>query len=154
MIDFIIHQLLISMKCIHCKDKELTGRQTRFCGPVCKNRYLNSWHNSASKQKQRGLDKKIKLLKLLGEVKCSKCGYDKNFACLSFHHRKPIEKKFSLDQRACSMYSMDRLTVEAKKCQVLCLNCHSEHHNPQHKNGWLYWTRTSTRRVMSTLLHL
>lgn len=121
------------MKCIQCKKTELTGKQKRFCSYVCKNRYLNSWHNSAGKQKQKGIDKKLQLLKLLGEIKCSKCGYNKNLACLSFHHKEPNKKEFSLNQRICTAYSMKRLTEEAKKCQVLCMNCHTEHHNPQHE---------------------
>ena len=119
------------MKCIHCKEKEAGNK--KFCGRICKNRHFNSWHNTAEKQKKKGIDKKLQLIKMLGEVKCGKCGYDKNLSCLSFHHRNPNERSFGLDQRICSMYSMKRLIVEAKKCDVLCLNCHIDYHNPQHR---------------------
>lgn len=120
------------MNCIQC-GKELTGRQKRFCGRVCLNKQLNGWHNTAAKQKKKGIDKKIELIKMLGEVKCSKCGYSENLACLSFHHRDPSNKEFGIDQRKCAMYGMERLIKEAKKCDVLCMNCHTAHHNPQHK---------------------
>ncbi len=122
------------MKCIKC-NKKLKGKQTKFCSKTCKGCYSNGWHNSAKKQKQKGMDKKLQLLKMLGEVKCSVCGYHKNLACLSFHHKTPSEKEFSLDQRKCCMYSMERLITEAKKCQVLCMNCHTEYHNPQFEIG-------------------
>jgi hypothetical protein len=117
------------MKCIQCK-KELKGKQVKYCSKLCHRKHSNGWFNNAAKQKQKGIDKKFQLLNLLGEVKCSKCGYNKNLACLSFHHKNPNDKKFSLDQRICSMYSMKRLIDEAKKCQVLCMNCHTEYHNP------------------------
>jgi hypothetical protein len=129
---FISYSLFIGMNCIKCNN-ELTGKQIKYCCYKCKNNYLNNWHNTAEKQKQKGIARKLKLLKMMGELKCSECGYSKNLSCLSFHHKNPAEKKFPLDQRICSMYSMKRLIEEAKKCKVLCLNCHSAHHNPQHE---------------------
>lgn len=129
---FIIRQILIYMNCIHCK-KPLKGLQTKFCSRVCKNRFSNSWHHTSKRQKEKGVDKKIQLiLMMLGEIKCEMCNYNKNLSCLSFHHKDPSLKEFSLDQRSCSMLSMSRLTEEAKKCQVLCHNCHCELHHPQH----------------------
>ena len=72
---------------------------------------------------------------MLGKIKCNNCGYSENLSCLSFHHRDPKKKEFNIDQRKCSMYSMKRLIAEAEKCEVLCLNCHTALHNPQHKLG-------------------
>lgn len=120
------------MKCIKCGNK-LTGKQTRFCSRKCNGRYTNGWFNTAKKQKKKGIDRKLELMKMLGKIECIKCGYRKNLACLSFHHKNPKEKEFGLDQRICSMYSMKRLINEAKKCDVLCMNCHTEHHNPNHE---------------------
>lgn len=122
------------MKCIKCQTK-LKGKQTKYCGRVCKNRYLNSWHNTAEKQKQKGITRKIELIKMLGNLQCNKCGYDKNLSCLSFHHKTSSEKKFSLDQRSCSMLGMKRLIEEAKKCEILCMNCHGELHHPECEIG-------------------
>ncbi len=58
------------------------------------------------------------------------CGYDKNYAALEFHHKVPIEKLFQLDLRSLSNRSWDAILEEAKKCQLLCSNCHAEYHNP------------------------
>ena len=59
---------------------------------------------------------------------CSKCGYNKNYAALEFHHVK--DKSFSLDSRKISNTSMSKLLEELKKCILLCSNCHKEHHYP------------------------
>lgn len=126
----------IEKNCIKC-NKEIQGLKRRFCSTKCNRNYTNSWFNSSVRQKKKGIDKKIKLIKLLGELKCSKCGYEKNLSCLSFHHKDPSQKKFPLDQRSCSAFSFKRLVEEALKCQILCLNCHAAHHNPQHEIGGL-----------------
>jgi hypothetical protein len=64
-------------------------------------------------------------------AKCNECGYDKNFACLTFHHKNPKTKKFCLDLRVCSNKSWKSLLEEVAKCELLCNRCHGEHHNPQ-----------------------
>lgn len=69
------------------------------------------------------------MIKLLGGC-CSKCGYNKNYTALEFHHIK--DKSFGLDSRKISNTSMDKLLNELKKCILLCSNCHKEHHYPDH----------------------
>ena len=57
--------------------------------------------------------------------KCEICGYDKKFSsAYHFHHINPKEKEFNLS----SIKSLDKLKAEADKCQLLCVNCHSEIH--------------------------
>lgn len=46
-----------------------------FCSPKCKNKY----HQSYDSQKNRGLARKIELVKIAGG-RCSICGYHKNLA--------------------------------------------------------------------------
>lgn len=121
-------------KCIRCGNP-LSGYQLKYCSKICSNRHLNSWHNTAKRQKEKGIDKKIKLMKMLNQDGCSICGYYKNLSCLSFHHKNPKEKSFSLNQRYCSSRSVEQLVEEAKKCIVLCNNCHGELHHPQF-NDW------------------
>jgi hypothetical protein len=58
------------------------------------------------------------------------CGYNKNQAALSFHHTDTTTKLFQIDIRKCSNSSWNRLLAESEKCMLLCLNCHSELHNP------------------------
>jgi DNA-binding CsgD family transcriptional regulator len=56
---------------------------------------------------------------------CRVCGYDRCMASLHFHHRKPIEKSFALSGHGYSR-SLASLREEARKCVLLCSNCHYE----------------------------
>lgn len=57
--------------------------------------------------------------------KCVRCGYDTFIGALQFHHLDPDEKQFGLAQNGSTM-SLDALRDEAKKCILLCANCHAE----------------------------
>jgi hypothetical protein len=57
--------------------------------------------------------------------KCVRCGYDKFIGALQFHHLDRKEKSFGLAQNGSTM-GLDALREEAKKCVLLCANCHSE----------------------------
>jgi hypothetical protein len=52
-----------------------------------------------------------------------RCGYNKSIAALQFHHIDRAEKSFRL-----SVYgkSLAKLREEAKKCELVCANCHAE----------------------------
>jgi hypothetical protein len=67
--------------------------------------------------------------------KCQCCGYDKNLAVLSFHHREPENKSFDLDGRAMSSRKKEELLKELDKCDLMCMNCHQEIHHPS-KSNW------------------
>ena len=56
--------------------------------------------------------------------KCERCGYHRNIKILQFHHYKG-KKSFSISSRNRYM-SIDKLRKEAKKCKLLCPNCHYE----------------------------
>lgn len=86
--------------------------------------------NYYKKQQERAWSRKLELIRLMGG-KCSKCGYDKNIAALDFHHINPKEKEFQLDSRHLSNTHMDKIIEEAKKCVLLCANCHREVHYPE-----------------------
>lgn len=105
----------------------LSGRQTKFCSSTCKNNQLQSYHA----QQARGLNRKLYIIQKLGG-KCSVCGYKKNSSALDLHHINPKEKVFSLDLRSLSNRTQSKIDVEVNKCVLLCRNCHSELHNPQH----------------------
>jgi len=80
-------------------------------------------------QKIRRLERKLKLIELFG-AKCKICGYCKNFAALNFHHIEPKDKSFPLDIKNIGSKPWEVLLKESKKCELLCSNCHSEHHYP------------------------
>lgn len=68
--------------------------------------------------------RKDKLLQELGG-KCSRCGYNKSAWALEFHHQNPNTKEFSLSCLGLTC-SWNKLLEEAKKCIILCANCHRE----------------------------
>lgn len=115
-------------KCATCH-RPLRGRQRRFCSRRCKNVDTNNRHQSYAAQQRRGRGRKIELIRLKG-AKCEHCGYNRNYAALEFHHSDPHKKDFQLDIRILSNRRWDVILVEAKKCLLLCSNCHAEEHNP------------------------
>jgi predicted nucleic acid-binding Zn ribbon protein len=114
--------------CVVC-DQILIGKQSKFCSRKCHNQSGNKKLQNYEAQKKRGMIRKIKLINMLGG-KCESCGYNHNYAALSFHHKNPQEKSFQLDLRQCSNNSWEKLVTEVNKCQLLCLRCHAELHNP------------------------
>lgn len=56
---------------------------------------------------------------------CQRCGYDKYFSILEFHHVDPLEKESSI---YIWRKPTKRLLEELEKCILLCPNCHKEHH--------------------------
>ncbi len=56
---------------------------------------------------------------------CCICGYDRCIAALEFHHIAPMDKRFSLSHRGVAR-SIERARAEARKCVLLCSNCHAE----------------------------
>lgn len=117
--------------CLECK-KILIGQQTKFCSNVCKQK--NHWKkvkiqtNTYHSQTIRGYRRKMLLIEYFGGC-CQECGYSKNLAALEFHHLH--NKSFQLDLRTLSNNSIRVLFDEAKKCKLLCSNCHRELHNSE-----------------------
>jgi len=67
--------------------------------------------------------------------KCKACGYDKSHSALCFHHIEPQQKGFNISGIRLTSISRTLLEAEADKCDVYCLNCHSELHD---KEGWVH----------------
>ncbi len=64
-------------------------------------------------------------IKKLYGAKCQKCGYDKCIGALEFHHLDPTQKEMTISDD-CSTIKI--ALEEAKKCILLCANCHREVH--------------------------
>jgi len=73
----------------------------------------------------RYLRLKIRAIEYKGG-KCSKCGYNKCYAALEFHHRDPKAKEYSWTQLR--KFSWERVKTELDKCDLICSNCHKETH--------------------------
>jgi len=57
--------------------------------------------------------------------KCQLCGYATYAGALQFHHVDPSTKEFSVSQKGVTR-SFERALAEARKCVLLCANCHAE----------------------------
>jgi hypothetical protein len=62
---------------------------------------------------------------------CS-CG-EKVPCCLSFHHNNG-DKTGTISDMVNRGYSIKRIQSEIRKCDVLCLNCHTKLHNMKKKD--------------------
>ena len=110
--------------------KKLIGRQRVNCSTKCKNKKGNITSPSYKRQRNRGINRKLKLVKLKGGC-CEICGYKKNLTALTFHHINPNTKSFNVEMRNIANYEWNRVLKESNKCQLLCHNCHHELHHPQ-----------------------
>lgn len=84
-------------------------------------------------QKVKRRRKKIKILGVIYKGgKCQKCGYNKYFENLEFHHKDPDKKVFTISQKCNHRW----LTIkkELNKCICLCSTCHRELHVELHNN--------------------
>lgn len=72
---------------------------------------------------KRARDFKQRLVGMFGG-QCVRYGYDRCIAALDFHHRDPQTKLFNIK----TTVPWGKLVEEAKKCDLLCANCHREEH--------------------------
>jgi hypothetical protein len=59
---------------------------------------------------------------------CLICGYSRCIAALEFHHRDRRTKLFALSRQGVTR-SLEEARAEARKCILLCSNCHAEVEN-------------------------
>lgn len=100
------------------------------CELLCHNCHYEKHYNERIHIDFRRKNKLIYLE--YASLSCIKCGYDKCPASLSFHHRNPEEKLFtigSLSGKIKSLLELDEfIKSEIDKCDVLCSNCHALEH--------------------------
>lgn len=63
--------------------------------------------------------------------RCSKCKRRYPIAVYDLHHRDPSTKEFAVSNQIGNR-SLDELLAEARKCDLLCANCH----RALHAGGW------------------
>jgi transposase len=78
--------------------------------------------SSAAVSKRRR-EVKRQLIKEAGG-RCRICGFSAHPAALQFHHRDPTTKEFHLGHQG-QTRSIARMREEARKCVLLCANCHA-----------------------------
>lgn len=85
--------------------------------------YRRHHHRNKLQNKLVQRSKKLDILKALNKpAKCERCGFDRYIGALDFHHINPHEK----EGRSFSNRGLAWCIEEAKKCQLLCSNCHRQ----------------------------
>jgi hypothetical protein len=87
-------------------------------------RALDKIHSDMRLKKRKDT---IRMLREEGGGKCTDCGYNKYIDILQFHHHNGGK-----DGDVASMQSMKKMVLEAKKCILLCPNCHAIRHLTKH----------------------
>ena len=72
-------------------------------------------------------DKKELVTNIKLQLKCQKCGENKDYM-LDFHHLDPSQKEETIARMMSNNYRIDKVLDEIKKCITLCANCHREFH--------------------------
>ena len=92
--------------------------------------------NASQNVKRCAQLRKENLIKVFGS-KCCLCGFDKYPSALEFHHVHPEDKEFGLTGSGL-MKKMETQLAEAKKCILLCANCHRgvHHENISIPENW------------------
>ncbi len=109
---------------------ELTPEERILC-----NRYrrrVSYFRNQARNSEKQRLQKRLRkeeLLDLLGwPAECMECGYSRYIGALDFHHLDAASK----DNNVLKL-GREKSIQEAKKCRLLCANCHREAHSKDNK---------------------
>jgi hypothetical protein len=74
--------------------------------------------------------RRLRMKKKLVDIKggeCQICGYSRCLVALDFHHIDESTKEFELSQRDLTR-KWEKIVEEAKKCLLVCANCHREIH--------------------------
>jgi predicted HNH restriction endonuclease len=94
---------------------------------VIDKRYYEKHKKTRYKEKMERINNLKKELKIMLGGKCSRCGYDKSFCALDFHHNQG-DKEGNVS-RLIKDFSKQKALKEIRKCILLCANCHRELHN-------------------------
>jgi transposase len=85
-------------------------------------RYRCSRCNTEAVSERRRRVKEILVREAGG--RCILCGFDAYVGALQFHHRDPTTKSFEVSRQGITR-SLAKLRSEARKCVLLCANCHA-----------------------------
>lgn len=78
-------------------------------------------------QVERRLKMKQQVMTAMGVYSCQRCGFTpvlpEDHAAIDFHHHDPAGKEAGVSDLI-RRSTLDAAIEEARKCQVLCANCH------------------------------
>lgn len=107
----------IPANCVSCGNS-LSGKQILYCSTKCADYEEDRRARNVRREYINSFKKH-----------CVLCGYHKCKAALSFHHKDPDNKLFTIGADG-PKRGWDIIDAEIKKCLVLCMNCHTEIHWP------------------------
>ena len=98
--------------------------------PMCANRVATTAASGVDQEAVVRRRRKVKAI-LVSEAGgcCRLCGYDRCAAALEFHHLDRADKGLRAKSRVAWRAVIERLRAEARKCVLLCSNCHAEVEN-------------------------
>ena len=121
----------------HLSVSKFYKRENGKCELVCKkcrNKNIYKKHRYYRQQFIYKLSEHI-------EIKCQRCGYNRNFSALDFHHTGKKTYAIARELRNLTQKSFDKggkvdkiLKEILNECNILCSNCHREHHTKYHMN--------------------
>lgn len=59
---------------------------------------------------------------------CARCNHTGPPGAMHWHHRDPRQKLFSISAAHYNGFSRARVLAEIAKCDLLCADCHAQHH--------------------------
>jgi len=114
------------------RDHELRGKySTAVCRRHGEARFVlegRGYYRCTRCRAERVADRRRRVkAELVAEAggRCAVCGYDRHIGALHFHHVNPNEKSFGVARGGVTL-GIARLRAEARKCVLLCSNCHAE----------------------------
>ena len=122
----------------HHRDRDralaaLRAGETRFVG-ACRLHgeveflvFRSGRHRCARCNAEAVIRRRRKVKRLLVEEAgggCARCGFDDHPSALHFHHLDPAGKEFGVSSKGVTI-ALDRSRAEARKCILLCANCHA-----------------------------
>ena len=122
----------------------LTTGATQSCG--CLNDSINHKGQKVIDFRRRV---KIALVEAAGH-KCAYCGLVDDPILYDFHHLNPEEKEFGIGS-ASNTHSREAYFREAKKCVLLCSNCHRRIENGLITNNDLHYVEPNEKVYWDTL---
>ena len=105
----------VTMRCIH-------HGETDFC--IDARGYYRCKHCRTAAVARRRRKVKTILVEEAGGA-CCICGYSRNMRALHFHHLDPSQKRHEINAKGIAI-ALEKLRAEARKCVLLCSNCHAE----------------------------
>lgn len=115
--------------CKTCKiEKPLLDYSTNGKASNGKLKYKPLCRDCNYKTQRAFVEEKTALIKERYGTKCTKCGYERCYNALEFHHLDGSAKEFAPSKIISNFTPIHTLLNELDKCVLLCSNCHREVH--------------------------